>query len=241
MLRKRNVLIILSDALLISIIVVLLVMMNISTTEASNVQAELSSLKTELSTLQTDLDATNKELLTAKNSNNYINSQYEDAMKRLNSATSELNSQKLLTQEAQKEAASWKKKFMDLDPENATYEYSFDNVKDLLVAIKSNPYAYYNKNVKVIGWVYKESDSYETVLVSDGIMDLSANHGYSIAHEVWLARQNNSAVNLTFLTELEYAVLDSGDYVKLYGTILIDNSGEILLSDCTYELITPAQ
>ena len=236
MLRKRNVLIILSDALLISIIVVLLVMMNISTTEASNVQAELNSLKTELSNLQTDLDSTNKELQTAKKTNNYINSQYENAMARLNDATSELNSQKLLTQEAQKEAALWEEKFMNLDPENITYEYSFDNVKDLLTAIKTSPSAYYGKAVKVVGWVDKELTSYETHLASDGKTDLSSAN----RHQFWLAEQDGYSVDIVFQSELDYAALASCDYVKLYGTVSVSD-GTIYLSDCVYELIAAAK
>lgn len=231
MLRTKKILISISYVLLGAVIIALIIMIGASKTEASNLKNELSELRAELDTVKSNLD-------TANNSYSYTKTLYQDATKRLSDKTNELNTQKNLTKEAQAEAELWKKKFMDLDPENVTYEYSFDNVKDFLTAIKSNPYAYYNKNVKVIGWVYKESDSYETILASDGKIDFSTAGNYEFRY---VARNENCAVNLTFKTELEYSVLDTRDYVKVYGTVLIDNSGEILLSDCTYELITPAK
>ncbi|MEE0969612.1 MAG: hypothetical protein U0M06_09600 [Clostridia bacterium] len=147
---------------------------------------------------------------------------------------SKLDSQKTLTEQYRAEAELWKNKLLNSDPDNVTYSDSFNSVKELNAAIKKNPTYYNNKRIKVVGTIYKDDD--DNVIADDNGYDFSAFTHFD--YRIWARREENSKgiISIEITDDLQNTVVETGDYVKMYGTVIISN-GEIYLTDCEYSMI----
>lgn len=133
-------------------------------------------------------------------------------------------------QEYQDEIELWKTKYLGAD--SATSSDTFESVDALLFAIRTNPTAYTNKKVTVIGTICK-GDSILALVDLDEIPSKSS--GVAFRYEV----RNNPNIDIEITNDLQYTVSKTGDYVKLTGTVIISNDS-ISLSNCTYEMIALA-
>lgn len=127
------------------------------------------------------------------------------------------------------------------DPDNISYDYFFANVEELRLAIKKDPDKYNGTKIKVVGTIYKR----DTVT---GLVDLlvdSQNVGtVKDAESGAMGRAEfrkmlNSAewkIDIIISNDAQYAVAESGDLVKLYGTINITRD-IISINNCEYKLI----
>lgn len=122
------------------------------------------------------------------------------------------------------------------DPEDMEYDYFFENVNSLNTAIKKDVERYNNTKIKVIG----------TLCGGDHLIDYTATTStvvgwetYSdVAKRLTVARADraNGAIEIHITNDAQYAVAESGDYVKLYGTIKITRD-EVSLTNCEYDFI----
>ena len=115
--------------------------------------------------------------------------------------------------------------------------YTFELVQDLKLAIKKNPEMYENKQITVKGSILKTDGK---VIVSDAAplsIDDTFN-GSTLMAEVEFRKRANANPNIAIVMSKDNTatLLDSGDYVKIIGTVTITNS-EVYLGSCTYEMI----
>lgn len=173
---------------------------------------------------------------------NNLNSKNEALQSKLDHSEEALQSQKTLTEQYRAEAEQWKDKFLNSDPDNVTYSDSFNSVKELNAAIKKNPTYYNNKRIKVVGTIIKydnedgNSFDLETYIVDDNGSDFSTYDDFDFY--IWMRYNRNSEgiIPIEITDDLQYTVVETGDYVKMYGTVKISN-GEIYLTDCEYSMI----
>lgn len=111
---------------------------------------------------------------------------------------------------------------------------SFNSVAKLMEALKKDPSAYYNKKVKVLASVYKSENSKNDGTVT--ILDMSDELLYT-NDRVSLMVALYSSIEAHISNDMPYAVLATGDYVELYGTIKTSND-ELYLDDCQYDMIS---
>ena len=155
-----------------------------------------------------------------------------------NDSKDELADAKAQISDLQKENKALKDKIANSDPANVKYSYSFNSVFELMTAIKKNPSAYNNKQVKVVGTIYKQKVSgveSKILLDKNSFPSLSSS---DIQHYIWKAESNeaNTLIDIVIADTVMDTVLGTGDYIKLYGTVRISN-GEIYLDKCSYDLI----
>ena len=135
----------------------------------------------------------------------------------------------------------WHDEVLSSDESSAVYEYYFKSVRELLYAIKHEPDKYNNARIKVIGTIQTglESTSYDVRLVdyamtSDNIPTTDGVEGrYQFREEL---DKSASKIEIVIKSEAQYAVAESGDYVKVYGTVKITRD-RIFIDDCEYDLI----
>lgn len=106
--------------------------------------------------------------------------------------------------------------------------FTFESVDELKIAIKKEPKYYSNKQVTVKGTAIAYDDSFL-------LADLSIS-GVGLMEEFY-ARQNSITVIIP--DDILCSVLETGDYIKIAGTVNISN-GEIYLDNCTYTMIITA-
>ena len=106
--------------------------------------------------------------------------------------------------------------------------FTFRSVDELKIAIKKEPKYYNDMQVTVNGTVIAYDDS---VLLAD----LSGS-GVGLMEEFY-ARQNSITIIIT--DDILYSVLETGDYIEVYGTVKISN-GEFYLDNCRYTMIKTA-
>ena len=180
-----------------------------------------------------------------------IESKYEEANKNKTSLESEVSKLKneirtlqtdkikLSNQlsEAKKNANEWEKKFLESDPQNVEYSYSFNDVTSLYNAVKKNPEAYYGKPVKVLTVVYEDSEDPYLYMFDPSVSIDSAYTDYD-----WWKLFNQHKPLPALLDEYPlYAFIDSGDYVKMYGIVSINSDATICLSSCVFEVIQTSE
>lgn len=115
--------------------------------------------------------------------------------------------------------------------------FSFDSVYDLIIAIKKNPSAYGNEKVTVQGTIFKQGDYTAICDISD-VSDLSTSSDFSVSgYAVYRnCKKTNHGIDIEFYNDISYAVVTTGDYVELSGTVKTIN-GEIILDNCECEII----
>lgn len=117
--------------------------------------------------------------------------------------------------------------------------YSFDTVEELIIAIKKNPATYKNRQIEVLGTAIKDDYEGNSYIVDDSDFDFSSvDSSFDVQYYVWLKTQKetNATISVVITDELSYAVVSTGDYVKMRGTVKVSN-GEIYLDDCECEIV----
>ena len=178
----------------------------------------------------------------SNNLNSNLNSKNLELQSKLDISEEALQSQKTLTEQYKSEAERWKNKLLNSDPDNVTYADSFNSVEELNVAIKKNPTYYNNKRIKVVGTIIKYDNEdgnifdLDTYIVDDNGSDFSTYDEFDFY--VWMRYNRNSKgiIPIEITDDLQYTVVETGDYVKMYGTVKISN-GEIYLTNCEYSII----
>ncbi len=136
---------------------------------------------------------------------------------------------------------SWSPEIISSDPYNVQYLASFDSVKSLYRTIKSSPDQYNNKKIKVFGTVFNYS-SIKLVDITDlsKIKDIDKSSLHSnnlgVAERNMFDSQTGHEIELNIKSDAQYAVISTGDLVKLYGTLRIERN-KIYIDDCTYSLV----
>ena len=176
--------------------------------------------------LQTDILNKEKDL-------ENMQSTLDDVNKKLNQAQSDLYNAQKDIEEYKSQATYWKDKFTATDPNNVSYSYEFESVETLVEAIKKAPSEYYNKNVKVLATVYRNDKG--SITIFDTSDEYVTNNMSSIEFLIRLNRTVNLDAHIS--DNMQYAVVASGDFVKLYGTVKTAN-GEVYLDNCQYDMIS---
>lgn len=146
------------------------------------------------------------------------------------------------TEEVQPKVESWDVGIISADPEGATYDYFFDSVEDLLVAIKHHPEEYNNAKVKVVGTLETGvSDTLNGTRLLDFIAkSTNTPSSNSSALDYFHFRQalnsSDGKIDIIISNDAQFAVAEDGDYVKVYGTVKITRNA-IYIADCEYDLI----
>ena len=104
--------------------------------------------------------------------------------------------------------------------------YTFESVADLIIAIKKYPSQYEDKQITVKGLILKNTDG---ITLRDKLWD-----GDSLIDE--LNGKKSPQITILMSTETKITLLESGDRVKIIGTIKISDV-EIYLDNCEYEMI----
>jgi hypothetical protein len=178
--------------------------------------------------LESNLKTANEKIVRKENELSIVQKNYSDIQQNLEKKMNEL-------EEAKKNAEYWKERFDNSDPENITYSYEFSSVKDLYAAIKSNPIAYTGQIIKIIGTIYHFDsvfdDSEAVYLYSGNSNDIPTGGGVTASAWIKEKQKLKELIEVRLLSDLQYTVLETGDYVKIYGIVVIYD-GDIYLDWC---------
>ena len=105
--------------------------------------------------------------------------------------------------------------------------FAFGSVDELKNAIKKEPKYYNDMQVTVKGTAI----AYDSVL----LVDFSGSDFGTM--ERYEAKKNSITIIIT--DDILYSVLETGDYIEVYGTVKISN-GEFYLDNCRYTMIKTA-
>lgn len=133
---------------------------------------------------------------------------------------------------------SYSNSIINSDPQGAQYIYFFVTVEELTYAMKKDPEKYNNAKVKLIGTIYIHDNEYSLV---DYTMTTANAPGetFDVQDRYWFYRHLNDSkgkIEINITNDAQYAVAETGDFVKLYGTVRLTRNG-IYLDSCEYELI----
>ena len=236
--KSKKPLIIVTYVLLISVIISLSVFCILSIQNKDNtinqLESDMAALQEDLKSVGNKLKAKENELKTIKANLKNTQNNLTDTNAKLSDATSSLT-------DARTDAAYWKEKYMASDPANVTYSYEFSSVNALITAIKKDPEAYHNKQVKVFGMLltYNAYNSNKKYVKFVSLFDYK-NENISFSPDDYEAEylmrkksEAKEAIDIILSSDLQYTVAETGDYVNLYGIVRITN-GEIYLDKCQY-------
>lgn len=151
-------------------------------------------------------------------------------------------------EKAEVKVESWPSSLLKSDATSVEYDYYFESVDDLRDAIKHDPDKYNGKKVKVIGTLHEPLRTSAIFLVdytlssTDKITQCNLSDNtltgdeLSIKYDFIQTLDISTKVHIIITNEAQKAVIEEGDFIKLYGTIVIDSSG-IRIEDCEYKLI----
>ena len=106
--------------------------------------------------------------------------------------------------------------------------FTFSTVSELKNAIKKNPKYYNDEEITILGTAMT-IDS-EVLLVDFSGSSLGAMDRYEIRQDT------NRYITILIPDDVLLTVLETGDYIRLSGTVKISD-GEIYLDDCEYTMI----
>lgn len=112
------------------------------------------------------------------------------------------------------------------------YPCTFETVKDLLSAIKKNPYEYSNMEVLVKGTLCKceEDGNLDAILaLVDTREPLPDFNGVELRYQI----KNSPSINIRITDDILYSIAEHNDYMQVSGIVKISN-GEVYLDNCTY-------
>ena len=225
---SKKPLIIVTYVLLVTVIIALTAFCVFSIKEKENT---ISRLETDVNVLESELKSTESKLKRKESDLSIAYAKISDNNRLLQNKEAELKT-------AKSDIEYWKNKYMATDPANVTYSYEFSSVNALLTAIKKNPEAYHNKQVKVFGMILtcnKLGKTTKTVHVFD-YKGEDVNFSTSSGDALYLMLTKDEAkelIEINLSSDLQYTVAETGEYVNLYGTVKITN-GEIYLDKCQY-------
>lgn len=174
-------------------------------------------------------DQDNIDRLNSKN--NRLQSQVESLQSSLSQVQSDL-------EEKTNEAENWKNQCLGIDVNSTENATSFTTVTDLLSSIKRDAEFYNNREIVVVGTIYKSSYSEKETLL------INSSEKLAIVKNGDTNYLNRSEINYidhieTIISnDLQYTVVETNDLVKITGKVII-KSGEIYLNNCSCEIITP--
>ena len=224
---SQKPLIIVTYVLLVTIIIALTAFCVFSIKEK---EKTISQLETDVNVLESELKSTESKLKRKESDLSIAYAKISDNNRLLQNKESELKT-------AKSDIEYWKNKYMATDPANVTYSYEFSSVNALLTAIKNNPEAYHNKQIKVFGMIFTyDTENYNRKAIA--LIDykgevLSYDSGFKARFFKNDKIEAKEAIEATLSSDLQYTVAETGDYVNLYGTVKIIN-GEIYLDKCQY-------
>ncbi len=103
--------------------------------------------------------------------------------------------------------------------------YTFDNIANLISAVKRDLDKYENMQVSVKGSILKKDDQ---IMLSDARGD------GGVQYRANAMRSANITVIVS--NDKKATILDDGDYIKISGSVKISDTG-IYLDNCDYEVI----
>ena len=106
---------------------------------------------------------------------------------------------------------------------------SFASAADLINAVKHNPSYYNGKAVTVKGLILKD---YDDIIVGN-LKGLWSQMSETILRTNILKNPN---IRVSIEDELQRSVVETGDRIKVYGTVTISD-GEVYLDNCEYTMI----
>ena len=130
----------------------------------------------------------------------------------------------------------WDDKLLESDPKGVAYYEYFKTVGELLDAIKRNPDLYNNKEIKVIGTIYRDDNN--MLLIDYSAVSGNMPTGTSLMDEYLFEQSLNTynKIEILITSDAQYAVAENGDYVKIYGTIRLERE-HIYIDNCRCDLI----
>ena len=214
---------------------------NLLESDNSSLKSDNMELQSEVEGLKKEVEAIKNQLSSTEGTLKNVQALYKSAQATIEARESELADQKSLAAQYREEALTWKDKYMNSDPANVTYSYEFPSVNALISAIKKNPEAYHNKQVKVFGMLltYNTYDSNKKYIKFVSLFDYKNENisfspdDYAAEYLMRIKSETKEAIDVKLSSDLQYTVAETGDYVNLYGIVKITN-GEIYLDKCQY-------
>ena len=207
----------------------------------NKLESNSNSLQSKLTTAKDTLSSKEAELNAVKSNLADTEAELENKEALLESALADLQEQIDSTLYWIEDSNFWMDLFINSDPANVTYSYFFTSVNELLTAIHDKPWLYQNKQVKVLGKLYNEKfDVCDPYLVDyekgesfpDNIISGSEYDMSDLAAAMWKHEKEkaNQIIDITLSSDTHFTVDESGNDVKMYGTVRI-SGGEIYLDN----------
>ena len=117
--------------------------------------------------------------------------------------------------------------------------HKFDSIANLKSAVKKDAEKYENMQVSVKGSILKNNGKIviiENQLTEEQLTSINSGGEFSIRHSREKIIEQSIHMAVIILNDKKVAILDDGDYVEIYGTVKISNTG-IYLDSCDYEMI----
>ena len=218
--RSKKPLIIVTYILLIAVIIALAAFCVLSIQNKDNM---ISQLEADKVVLQDELESTESKLNVKENELKTVKVNLKNTQNSLTDTNTKLSNTISSLTDARTDAAYWKEKYMATDPANVTYSYVFSSVNELYLAIKSNPTAYNNKQVKVFGRIlaYEDYNSNKVKVKYIALFDYKGENlsfdssDYEARYFLRTKAEAKQAINVNLSSDLEYTVAETGDYVNL--------------------------
>lgn len=226
--RSKKPLILVTYILLIAIIIALSVFCVLSIKDIKEKENTISQLETDITVLEGDLKVAQNNLKRKDSDLKIATAKLSDNNRMLQNKEAELKT-------AKSDIEYWKNKYMSIDPADVTYSYEFSSVNALYSAIKSNPAAYNNKQVKIFGMIFTYEISKKTIGLIDYKRENLSSYGSGLRAGIFMDKkiEAKEGIEVTLSNDMQYTVAETGDYINLYGTVRITN-GEIYLDKCQY-------
>ena len=133
----------------------------------------------------------------------------------------------------------YSKEIINTDPKGIEYEYFFENVEALKLAMKKDPDKYNNATVKVIGSIVIKDDKCYLIDYTATSTNVPSKNASSddMEYESWkMLKETSEKIEIIISNDAQYAVSETGDFVKLYGTLRLTRDS-IYIGSCEYDLI----
>ncbi len=127
---------------------------------------------------------------------------------------------------------------INADKEGIEYEYFFESVEELNLAMKKDPDKYNNATVKIIGTLgIKDNRCYiiDYTVTSTNVPPKDTSSAMT-RYEFDKVLYKHEKIEIIIANDAQYAVAEEGDFVKLYGTLKLTREA-IYIDSCEYDLI----
>lgn len=127
----------------------------------------------------------------------------------------------------------------DIPVINKDNVHKFDSIANFKSAVKKDAEKYENMQVSVKGSILKNNGKIviiENQLTEEQLTSINSGGEFSIRHSREKIIEQSIHMVVIIPNDKKVAILDDGDYVEIYGTVKISNTG-IYLDSCDYEMI----